>query len=165
MKPLLVTRFILLWGFVLSAGCQTNPVDTRTPLEITSSPAPVSPAQGDAMQMTQSLLTPTNSALQSLIDKAIADLAQRLSIPAAQISLVDAISIVWPDSSLGCPQPGTVYTQISTSGSLIHLEAGGKVYEYHGDFNEQIILCEIPETIIATVKPGDIQDGKPWMPP
>jgi hypothetical protein len=128
---------------------------------VPASTPPIASTQTES-EMTQS--TPS-SGMTLLIEKAKEDLAQRLSIERAQISLVEAREVVWPDSSLGCPQPGTVYTQVLTSGFLIHLEADGKIYEYHADFNEQVILCEAPRTPIFPVKPGDIQDGQPWMPP
>jgi hypothetical protein len=165
-------NLFILWGVVLSTGCQANPVETSISLESTPSPAaeslstsfPVAPTQGNN-QMTPSQHIPADAALQEFIDKAIADLAQRLSIPVTQITFLESTSVVWPDASLGCPQPGIVYTQELTSGFLIHLEAGGKVYEYHADSNEQVILCRATQTFISPVKPGDIQDGQPWMPP
>jgi hypothetical protein len=128
-----------------------------------STPLPAAPTQEHDMPKDPPLPILRSPGLQALIEKAREDLAQRLSIEIAQISLVKAEDVVWADSSLGCPQPGTVYTQVLTSGFLIHLEAGGIVYEYHADFNEQVIPCEAPRTPIFPVKPGDIQDGQPWM--
>jgi hypothetical protein len=129
-----------------------------------STPSPSAPTQEDEMPKDPPLPTLRSPGLQALIEKAEEDLAQRLSMEMAQISLIKAEDVVWADSSLGCPQSGTVYIQVLTSGFLIHLEAAGKVYEYHTDFNEQAILCEAPRTPIFPVKPGDIQDGQPWMP-
>jgi hypothetical protein len=40
--------------------------------------------------------------LQPLIDTAIADLAQRLSIDRNTVEVISAQSVVWPDRSLGC---------------------------------------------------------------
>jgi hypothetical protein len=79
-----------------------------------------------------------------LIKAAKEDLAQRLNMPVAQISLAEAKSVVWPDSSLGCPQPGLLYTQVLTDGYLFLLEAQGKTYEYHANRDTSIIYCENP---------------------
>src|SRR3990170_1712012 len=46
-----------------------------------------------------------------LVKQAQEDLAQRLGAPIDQISVVSVSEVVWPDGSLGCPQPGQAYTQ------------------------------------------------------
>jgi hypothetical protein len=83
-----------------------------------------------------------SSGLESLIKRAKDDLARRLSISAAQIGLVEARAVVWPDSSLGCPQPGMRYKQVPEDGALIILQAQGKVYEYHAGGSRGLFLCE-----------------------
>lgn len=92
--------------------------------------------------MTPSMPTPADSGLQNLVDKAVSDLAQRLSIPATQIQLVEATPVVWPDSSLGCPQPGMEYLQVPEDGLLIRLQAGNQTYEYHSGGIRDPFLCE-----------------------
>ena len=100
--------------------------------------------------------------MQALVDQAKEDLAQRLSISVAEIILVEAREVVWPDASLGCPQLRVVYTEAKTAGYLIKLEANSWSYEYHTDTNQQVVLCE--ESVMKPVeKPGDIKDGEPWM--
>lgn len=83
-------------------------------------------------------------ALQSLIDAATIDLAQRLSIGHGTIEVVSAQSVVWPDRSLGCPQPGMVYPQVLADGYRIELRAQDQVYFYHGGEGRGPFLCENP---------------------
>jgi hypothetical protein len=106
------------------------------------------------------------------VEKAKADLAAYLNIEAGQIKVVEAQAVAWPDSSLGCPQPGTVYAQVITPGYYIVLESQRRLYPYHTDQGDQIVLCpgkasgseaETPLPIIP-INPGDIDDGQPWMP-
>ena len=85
---------------------------------------------------------PADAGLQDLIDKAIADLTNRLSIPAVEITVLEATPVVWPDASLGCPQPGMVYIQVPEDGLLIRLQAGGQIYEYHSGGIRDPFLCE-----------------------
>ena len=92
--------------------------------------------------MNPSLSTPADPISQRLIEKAKADLAQRLSISAPQISLVEVAQVEWSDSSLGCPQPGMDYLQVITPGYLIRLEAAGQEYEYHSNRDTYFVLCE-----------------------
>jgi hypothetical protein len=94
--------------------------------------------------MTPSFPTPVEPNLQNLIDKAIADLAQRLTISPNEVILVEATSVVWPDSSLGCPQKGMVYAQVLTPGYLIRLDSGNQQYEYHAGKGTSVIYCEHP---------------------
>jgi hypothetical protein len=82
--------------------------------------------------------------LQDLIGKAIADLANRLSIPADEISLVEATPVVWPDSSLGCPEKGMAYAQVLTPGYLVLLEHGDMRYEYHSSLKGPVTYCPNP---------------------
>ena len=77
----------------------------------------------------------------SLVDQAIADLAERLNIEAASITAVSTNSVVWPDTSVGCPQPGMVYTQVTVDGALIVLSAGGMTYRYHSGGSRSPFLC------------------------
>lgn len=83
--------------------------------------------------------------LYPLVDMAVAGLAEMLGIEAESIALVAARLVTWPDSSLGCPQPGMEYLQVLTDGSVIELSAGGSVYEYHTGGNKYVpFLCATP---------------------
>jgi len=83
--------------------------------------------------------------LQPLVDMAVADLAEKLGVAALSITLEAARLVTWPDSSLGCPQPGMEYLQVLTDGSVIELSAGGTVYEYHTGGNQYVpFLCTTP---------------------
>jgi hypothetical protein len=77
----------------------------------------------------------------ALIELAKKDLAQRLSVAADQITVVSSTYKDWPDSSLGCPQKGMVYSQVITPGYLIVLEQGQKQYDYHTSLASNVVLC------------------------
>ena len=48
----------------------------------------------------------------------------------------------YPDSSLGCPQPGEVYTQVVTSGYQFLLVYQGQTYDYRvSEDGNTVILC------------------------
>lgn len=73
---------------------------------------------------------------------AVADLAQRLSIPVEEVTVVEMREVTWPDAGIGCPQPGMNYAQVLTEGVLIRLEAGGQSYDYHGAAGRDPFLCD-----------------------
>ena len=134
----IAVSFVTTWIFIISVGCQANQI---TPESI-ASPLPP-PSQGEITQMPTSPL-PVDAGIQSLIEKAKADLVNRLVVSANEIRLVEATSVTWPDSSLGCPQEGMVYTQVLTPGYLILLEYGGTTFEYHASSRDSIVTCDNP---------------------
>ena len=52
--------------------------------------------------------TTDRSPFESLLRIAVDDLARRLNISPADIQVLDARAVVWPDRSLGCPRPGMI---------------------------------------------------------
>lgn len=101
-------------------------------------------SETDGLNMNQPTTSPLPSGLEALVEKAKQDLAQRLSVSVDQINLVEAKSVVWPDASLGCPQPDMAYAEVLTSGYLILLNAGNKEYEYHASKGTEVVYCENP---------------------
>ena len=101
-------------------------------------------------------MNPTLSAsgLEGLVEKAKEDLAQRLSIPISDISLVEAKAVVWSDSSIGCPQPGMMYAQVLTPGYLVKLKYDSRNFEYHAGKGGTITYCENPLPPVEGM-PGD----------
>lgn len=75
---------------------------------------------------------------------AVQDLANRLKIAPESLELVDVTQVIWRDGSLGCPQPGMLYTQALVHGVRIRLRGGGIIYHYHSSRNGKPFLCENP---------------------
>jgi hypothetical protein len=87
---------------------------------------------------------PQDTAGQKLVTQAKEDLARQLSVPLSAISLLKFKEVVWPDSSLGCPRPGLVYTQVLQPGFLIRLSARGRSHEFHAGARGAPFLCSEP---------------------
>lgn len=83
-----------------------------------------------------------------IVAPALDDLARRLRISTAEIEVVSAEELTWPDGSLGCPQPGMSYTQALVEGSKVVLRHDERVYVYHAGDDEDPFLC-----------PSDEKDG------
>lgn len=129
-------------GGVVTLTPLVEPVGTPTPLWAVVPISPTQVIQEEAVAINPTIPTPSNPALQSLVMQAKEDLARRLSIEVDQIGLVEVEVVVWPDSSLGCPQPGMAYTQVLQDGLLIRLSVGRHMYEYHSGSNRPPFLCE-----------------------
>lgn len=82
--------------------------------------------------------------LQPFIDQATADLADLLGVDASDITTHAAVLVAWPDTSLGCPQPGMSYPQVITDGSIIELAHDGVVYRYHTGGQRGPFQCQTP---------------------
>jgi hypothetical protein len=77
----------------------------------------------------------------SIVDGAVADLADRLSVEPQAVSVVSAEEVTWPDGSLGCPEPGRSYTQALVDGTLIRLAVDGVEYQYHAGRSGDAFYC------------------------
>ena len=58
-------------------------------------------------------------------------LAQRLGVPAGSLIFVTAEAVNWPDTSLGCPEPGYVYAKVIVPGYRVTFAHDGANYEVH----------------------------------
>jgi hypothetical protein len=150
---LLLTLFILLLSACAGSAEPTLPPGTNN-----ESDAPVATAASTPKAKTpaieapepttvhQEVIVTDESALpggaEPLVDLAKADLAQRLAVDIATITLVSYEEVVWPDSSLGCPQPGMAYLQVPQDGVRIVLDFEGTTYDYHGGGGKDPFLCE-----------------------
>ena len=113
-------------------GAQATP--TRTPLDEEESMTP-QPVQG-----TPESTLPYEA--RRVVQIAKEDLARRLNLSVLEISVISVEAVDWPDTSLGCPQPGMMYAQVITPGFRVVLEATGQSYEYHTDEDSSVVLCQ-----------------------
>lgn len=69
----------------------------------------------------------------AVVELAKNDLIARLKSPSS-IQVMDVIPVEWTDTSLGYPEPGKEYAQVTAPGYVIPILADGKLYEYHSDY-------------------------------
>ncbi len=127
---------ILADNQTLVAATEIEAVQDMLPTVVEETPdmdANVEPSAGD------------EPGLEPLISLAVADLAERLYIATTEITLVSAEAVVWPDASLGCPQPDMLYLQVPVDGALIILQVGEQEYAYHSGGGRAPFLCEQEE--------------------
>ena len=83
-------------------------------------------------------------ALQSLVDLARVNLAQRVSVEPEDVTMQGIEETEFPDASLGVPEPDRFYAQVVTPGYVIRLAVEGQVYEYHAS-DERLVLASQEE--------------------
>ena len=138
---------VALVAMVLTACGAGEAGDTTIPSTIVSTTVP-------GVTTSSSGEPNVHPGLASRVALAVADLAERLGVPESEIEVISAQPVVWPDSSLGCPEPGMQYAQVATDGALIELRFDGTTYSYHmGGSTYEPFLCEsptVPEKSTAT---------------
>lgn len=81
------------------------------------------------------------TAYPAVVKRAASALAAELGIGADAVRVTSAERTEWPDSSLGCPEPGKAYLQMITPGYRVLLHANGESYEYHTDLRDLAVRC------------------------
>ena len=92
------------------------------------------------------------------------NLAGELDVSTDDVAVVTDEEVVWPDGSLGCPEPEMAYTMATVPGRRVVLESGGLTYTYHSSLEGGFFLCTKPlppekiptPTTGAPVEPTDL---------
>lgn len=66
----------------------------------------------------------------------------QLADPEISIKVLRAESVVWPDGSLGCPEPGIFYTQALVDGYHIELGVDDQVFDFRVGSVDNFKLCQ-----------------------
>lgn len=94
----------------------------------TTSPSPTSGVTGEVPQ--------------AFVDAVLAHASESTGSPASAFEILRAEEHEWPDGSLGCPEPDTVYPQVITPGYQLVLELDGREFDYRLDDTGFFRLCE-----------------------
>jgi len=77
-------------------------------------------------------------------DAAIQAASSYLQVPPENLLVVMSAQRDWPDSSIGCPQPGMAYSQIITPGYIVTVDTNDFLAEVqvHSDGDgQQTAIC------------------------
>jgi hypothetical protein len=136
----------------VSAGAEptTEPIPSSDHGEGEVSPTPAEP-----------IVSPSSeSEARNVVSGVIVDLAQQLGVAEEEIAVKSLEGMQWPDTSLGCPQPGMMYAQVVTPGYRVVLEVDGQVYEAHTDEGHSVVWCEEEESAMEVPPvPGTVEPG------
>jgi hypothetical protein len=103
-----------------------------------STPTPTPPEQAEATP------PPTDAPQTHPVTAAVLHLSAEFDVATDRIEIISARAVEWPDTSLGCPQPGEAYAEVITPGYAIVLEVEGERFEIHTDeTGDQIIICDV----------------------
>ncbi|MCL7452543.1 MAG: hypothetical protein M8467_05800 [Anaerolineae bacterium] len=125
-------------------GSDDSPSDTPAPVELEPQPTKMPPARSLVPEPVPTLEPGrvTGDVPPDLLDAILADAEAQSGIRQEEFTVVRAEAVVWNDGSLGCPQPGMMYTQAQVDGYWVVLEAGEQQYDYRANDRGYFVLCE-----------------------
>lgn len=81
---------------------------------------------------------------QPALAAAVADLARTLGVDESVVEVVSQEEVTWRDGSIGCAEPGMMYTQALVDGTRIVLRVDGVDHEYHAGGGRAPFRCHRP---------------------
>ena len=79
--------------------------------------------------------------MQPMLEQIRADAAQRAGVTLGQVKVLTVGSVTWSDGSLGCPEPGMMYTQALVRGYRVRVDAAGTMLLYHAGVQSTFVHC------------------------
>ena len=76
-----------------------------------------------------------------LLDRIYADLEKQIGADRSDFELLRAEAVEWPDGSLGCGEPGQMYTQALVRGYRIEIGYDDQKYDYRASEQGYFKLC------------------------
>ena len=135
--------FFLFLGGAVSAGVTADTSPSRPVLAREAGIAPPHRIP-DALSDTpppQGTPVATADIPKSVRRAVVADAAKRFKVAESAVVLARAEQVTWGDGSLGCAEPGMVYTQNLVSGYVIVAKTAAGELRYHTDSREQARAC------------------------
>jgi hypothetical protein len=75
----------------------------------------------------------------------VADAAKRFKVAESAVVLTRAEQVTWTDGSLGCPEPGMMYTQSLVPGFRVVAKTAAGEQQYHTDTTGNLRTCWVQE--------------------
>lgn len=122
--------------------------------------APVSSEPGDGPAPSPERVEPlpapiTGEVPDDLLAPVLEDATNRSGIAIGELVVVRSEFVEWPDGSLGCPEPGVLYTQAIIPGYRVEIEADGLILDYRLDDTGRFRPCTGFGPPFGARDPGD----------
>lgn len=123
----------------LLAACAVEQGDDSTPSAESSRPARSAPSLPSVPPADAPVIGEVPN---EILSRVLADAAERTGVAIDDIEVVRAEAVTWSDGSLGCPEPGMLYTQALVDGYHVIVAAGDEELDFRGTTNGGFVLCE-----------------------
>ena len=127
--------FWLILGGAVSAGAADGTLPSRPVLPRDTGVAPPTriPSVETVAPLPQGTPVSTASVPKAVRRAVVADAAKRFNVAESGVVLARAEQVTWSDGSLGCAEPGGLYTQNLVPGYLIVAKTAAGDLAYHTD--------------------------------
>jgi hypothetical protein len=88
----------------------------------------------------------------------VADAAKRFKVAESAVVLTHAEQVTWNDGSMGCAEPGRMYTQALVPGFRVVAKTSGGELAYHTDTRGSAVSCRAT-AMAPLVDPADSRKG------
>jgi hypothetical protein len=78
---------------------------------------------------------------EGILEPILNEAAALAKVGREKLVIVRAESVVWNDGSLGCPEPGMMYTQVLVNGYWVVINAVGQTYDFRVGRGGSFRLC------------------------
>lgn len=79
---------------------------------------------------------------QGFFDAVLTDLMTNQGVQRESIHVIRSEAIIWNDGSIGCAEPGVMYTQALVNGYQVIFGSGDATFDYHLSDSGYFVLCE-----------------------
>ncbi len=128
-------------GLAIIFGCSIGGYATQLSLGAAKEVAVTGPTSLQAVQAAPSFSAANDTDLQSIIRAAVDDAARRTGLSVSALQVLSSEAVTWPDGSLGCPEPGVMYTMAPVPGYRVRIQAGDTVLDYHASQRGYFVYC------------------------
>lgn len=120
-----------------SDGFESTPTSDAIP-PVSRPLAPVTPITS----LPTTTVTPTSGEVPNgFVAEIVADASRRSGVTIDEMTVVVAEVVQWNDGSLGCPEPGVLYTQAIVDGFRIVVETPDEEFDYRTSGTDFFIVC------------------------
>ncbi|HTU67118.1 MAG TPA: hypothetical protein VMF52_14315 [Steroidobacteraceae bacterium] len=128
----------------MQAGAADDPLPHRplTPRETGVAPPARIPPSAETLSPLPAGTPVGAAAVPRAVRRAVvADAARRFKVAESAVVLTRLEQVTWSDGSLGCPEPGVMYTQNLVPGYLLVAKTPEGELAYHTDSRERAVTC------------------------
>jgi hypothetical protein len=127
-------------GPISDSNVTTTPAVEITPAVTAAPTAEITPGTTLTATGASAVASPVAGSVEAKVAQA---LSKKTGVDTSKLVLTTKDALDWPDSALGCPAPGMMYSQIVTSGFKLVYSDGAKTYEVHTDRSgNRAVLCQ-----------------------
>ena len=137
------TMLVLAMATLVACGGSDVGEFESTPTSVASAPVdrPLAPVTPITSFSTTTAAPTSGEVPNAFVAEIVADASRRSGATIDEMSVALAEVVQWNDGSLGCPEPGAVYTQAIVDGFRIIVESPNEEFDYRTSGTDFFIVC------------------------